>query len=81
MSNEFDPYREALVVETLTVWPDGVGPAAPEARRAIETRLHANPQQAAELAYVRLPTGFCRQITATAADLERLGQAGRGSDG
>ena len=34
--------------------------------------LHANPAQAADLAYTRLHTGFCRQISVTAEDLERL---------
>ena len=35
-------------------------------------RLHAEPARAAEIEYVRLYTGFCRQITVTPADLERL---------
>ena len=71
MNANFDPYREALVVETDTVWPDQC--ALSEAERAgIEARLHADPQNASQLEYVRLPTGFCRQITVTAEDLERM---------
>lgn len=73
MSNEFDAYREALVVETNTLWPDEVAP--PEdgaARRSVEDSLHAAPQQAAELTYERLHTGFCRVITVTAGDLARV---------
>jgi len=71
MADQFDAYREALVVETKTVWPDGLSDVEPgaEDRRRIEQRLHADPARAAELEYVRLPTGFCRQITVTAADL------------
>ncbi len=74
MPNTFDPYREALVIETKTVWPADL-PNAPQSeaeRRRIEERLHADPAQAAELEYVRLHAGFIRKITVTAADLKRL---------
>ncbi len=75
MGDAFDPYREALVVETATVWPAETGNGLDTARRAsIARRLHADPAQAAELEYVRLATGFCRRITVTAADLNRLHQ-------
>ena len=47
-------------------------PASLAEREVMEKRLHAEPAQAAELEYVRLYTGFCRRITVTAADLERL---------
>src|SRR5205085_6252077 len=76
MASEFDPYREALVVETSTLWPDdlrdrGVEVPAREARGRIEQALHAAPQEAAELTYERLHTGFCRVITLTPEDLHR----------
>ena len=75
MPNTFDRYREALVVETKTIWPDEL-PNAPHSesdRQRIAERLQTDPAQAAELEYVRLHVGFIRQITVTAADLERLG--------
>jgi hypothetical protein len=72
MGDPFDPYREALVVESSTIWPEQFAAISPQERRRVEQLLHANPQQAKELAYLRLPTGFHRQITATAEDLERL---------
>lgn len=72
MGDPFDPYREALVVETVTVWPEELADRDAAGRAAVEKRLHGEPQQAAELEYVRLPTGFCRRITVTAEDLERL---------
>jgi hypothetical protein len=75
MANTFDLYREALVVETQTIWPDGL-PGAPlgdAARRRVEERLHADPAHVGELEYVRLHVGFIRKITVTAADWERLG--------
>ena len=72
MANAFDPYREALVVETNTIWPDEVGVPAPKDRVQYEQALHADPKAAASLDYVRLHTGFCREITVTPADLERL---------
>jgi hypothetical protein len=72
-SENFDPYREALVVETDTLWPDGLGGnLSPEEQRRIARRLHADPRQAAGLEYVRLHTGFCRKITVSAEDLQRL---------
>lgn len=74
MSNALDPYREALVIETRTVWPLELANAPQDAlrRRPIEERLHADPTKAAELEYVRLHAGFARKITVAAADLERL---------
>jgi hypothetical protein len=71
MANTFDPYREALVVEALTVWPESLPgePLGDAARRRIEERLHADPAHAAELEYVRIPAGFIRKITVTTADL------------
>ena len=73
MADKFDPYREALVVETATVWPAELAAGIdPPAREHIESRLHAEADQAADLLYVRLHTGFCRQITVTAEDLRRL---------
>jgi hypothetical protein len=74
MPNAIDPYREALVIERKTVWPDALenAPTDRAERERIENQLHAVPAQAAELEYIRLHTGFCRQITVTAADLERL---------
>ena len=73
MANSFDPYREALVVEQSTVWPDSLAQApAPADREHIEKLLHQEPSQAIELEYVRLATGFQRKITVTAEDVERL---------
>jgi hypothetical protein len=74
MANTIDPYREALVVEQSTIWPETLAsiPAAPADRERIETLLHQEPSQAAEMEYVRLSTGFQRKITVTAGDLGRL---------
>ena len=71
MPDKFDPYRDALVVETETIWPADSS-ASPQQRRELEKRLHAEPDKAAQLEYVRLHAGFCRRITVTPADLERL---------
>lgn len=72
MPNEFDPYREALVVERTTIWPEEYDDWALADRLKIEAVLHSDPQHAAELEYVRQHTGFCRQITVTPGDLERV---------
>ncbi|MCE9555222.1 MAG: hypothetical protein K8T91_17875 [Planctomycetes bacterium] len=73
MSNEFDPYREALVLEQWTVWPDALEHLPAADKQQLEAQLHAAPKEAAELAYVRTHTGFARQITVTEAELARLG--------
>lgn len=70
--NEFDPYREALVMEAETCWPEGVE-VAPVQRSRVEQALHAAPKDAGQLDYVRMHTGFRRRITVTLADLERIG--------
>jgi hypothetical protein len=72
MANEFDPYREALVVETITIWPEQYDDLEPGFKHRVEDGLHAQPDQAADMVYVRMHTGFCRQITVTPADLERV---------
>lgn len=72
MANEFDPYREALVMETLTVWPDEYDDWETVDRHRIEQQLHADPAKAADLEYVRMHSGFQRQIRVTPADIERL---------
>ena len=81
MPNKIDPYREALVVETDTVWPPDLAaaPAGQAERQRIAEGLHADPARAAELDYVRLHVGFIRQITVTAGDLERLHSVARGA--
>ena len=72
MADKFDPYREALVMETNTVWSPEFDhlPASDKAR--LEEQLHANPESCGQLEYVRTHTGFCRQITVTDADVHRL---------
>ena len=72
MPNEFDPYREALVVETATIWPDEYEGWEASDRQRIASLLHQDPQHAADLLYVRQHTGFCRQITVTSDDVTRL---------
>ena len=72
MGEPVDPYREALVVETYTVWPEELNDIDEEKRKRIEGQLHAQPDKAAELEYVRLHTGFGRKITVTEEDLQRV---------
>ncbi len=71
MADKFDPYREALVMEEATVWPEEYDDWESEDRHRVERQLHAHPEQAAELTYIRVHSGFCRQITVTSDDLER----------
>ena len=73
VANEFDPYREALVVERHTIWPDEYEDWSAADRSRAEELLHASPTEAAEVGYVRQHTGFARVITVTPADLKRVG--------
>ena len=73
MADPFDPYREALVMETETVWSSEYDDWESATQQRVAEQLHADPEQAADLTYLRTHTGFCRQITVTAEDLERLG--------
>lgn len=66
--NQFDARRETLVVERKTTWPAGVELAAAEQDELADS-LHADPQKAAMLEYIRCPTGFIRHITVTAEEI------------
>ena len=70
MADKFDPYREALVMEEATIWPEEYDDWEPKDRLRIERQLHEAPEQATDLAYVRIHSGFCRQITVTSDDIE-----------
>ena len=72
MADKFDPYREALVIETTTVWPEEYAQIEPARRRQMEENLHADPAHCSNLEYIRVHTGFCRKITVTAEDVDRL---------
>ncbi len=69
---KFDPYREALVVETLTRWPEEFDDLETADRQRISQALHATPEAAADLIYDRTYTGFCRVIEVTQADIDRV---------
>jgi len=75
MSNAFDPYREALVVEWHTIWPEDYEDWSAADKARAEALLHASPADAAELDYVRQHTGFARVITVTPGDIERVSVA------
>lgn len=71
MPDTFDPYREALVMETSTVWPEEYE-LEPRQRVELEQLLHEKPAEAAHLEYIRTHTGFCRQIVVTPDDFQRV---------
>lgn len=72
MSDQFDPYREALVMETESVWSEDYDEWEPEERARVERQLHENPADATEIEYVRTHSGFCRRIIVSEADIQRL---------
>ncbi|MCE9629605.1 MAG: hypothetical protein K8S94_02640 [Planctomycetia bacterium] len=75
MANAFDPYREALVVENHTIWPDAYEDWSAADKARVEALLHASPREAADLDYLRQHTGFARIITVTAEDVDRVSVA------
>ena len=75
MPDKFDPYREALVVETTTVWSEEYDGLDLAEKQRLAEALHADAEKCAQLEYVRSHTGFCRQITVTPDDIERIGSA------
>lgn len=75
MPDTFDAYREALIVEASTIWPEEYDELELDEKSRIEEALHADPENCAILEYVRQHTGFCRQITVTADDVERVSQS------
>ena len=60
MADKYDVYREALVMEEETVWPEGVDIAD---KATAHRALHESADQCAAVEYVRSHTGFCRKIT------------------
>jgi len=72
MADKFDPYREALVMETETIWPEEFEHLDDSERAGVGERLHADPENAGHLEYLRTHSGFCRTITVTQDDLDRV---------
>ncbi|MBA2115279.1 hypothetical protein [Bremerella alba] len=72
MPDKFDPYRESLIVEEKTIWSEELADFPVEEREKIARCLHADAASCNHLEYVRLHTGFCRQITVTQEDVARL---------
>jgi hypothetical protein len=73
MADSYDPYREALVMETETEWPEDLAGLDRAERARISLALHSAPDQASHLEYVRTHTGFCRKIVVTSDDVARVG--------
>ena len=74
MADKFDPYREALVMEINTIWPAEYDDLPAAEKHRLEGQLHAKADACSEIEYIRTHTGFCRQITVTPADMQRLGE-------
>lgn len=72
MPDKFDPYREALVMETVTNWPEEFDDMPAAQKTQVAQALHADPENCANLTYLRTHTGFCREITVTAEDVDRV---------
>ncbi len=75
MGDKFDPYREALVMEIETLWPEQCRDWTRPERERFERRLHATAADVSELHYIRTHTGFCRRIVVNDADIARLAEA------
>jgi len=69
---KYDPRLESLVVETRTLWSPDIGELSDEDKSWLSEAVHREPQNAANIEYIRAHTGFEREITVTLADIERL---------
>lgn len=72
MADSYDPYREALVLEENTCWPGEYSDLDANEKARIAAALHADPENCASLEYIRIHTGFCRSVSVTAEDVERV---------
>ena len=72
----YDRRTESLVMELRTRFDAECAELPEEDRTWLAGRLHADPAAAANLEYVRTPTGFARTVTATRVDVERMYRAG-----
>ncbi len=70
--NKFDPRIDSLVVETKTHWGEDTADLSDEDRKWLARAIHEKPHLASSIHYERTHTGFTREITITAADIERL---------
>ncbi len=68
----FDPRIDALVIEKKTDWDPAIGTLSDTDKSWLALAVHAAPAQAAMIHYERMHTGFCREITVTVADVERI---------
>ena len=75
MADKFDPYREALIIELATVWPEEYDAWDASEKARIEKLLHESPAEASDLEYIRQHTGFARQIAVTPEDIDRVSAA------
>jgi hypothetical protein len=71
MPDKFDPYREALVVETGTIWPEDCD-LDERTKSKIAAAVHSDPENVSGIRYVRMHTGFRRDILLTAEDIARV---------
>lgn len=76
--DKFDPYREALVVEIDTIWPEECREWSLDRKATVEAWLHATADRRSQLRYFRLHTGFCRILYPTADDLREVDGAPTG---
>lgn len=72
--NKFDVRLEDLVIETRTNWDSGVGDLNDDDRNWVSSAIHRSPELASKIEYERAHTGFCREITVTIEDIQRLYQ-------
>jgi hypothetical protein len=59
-------------MEINTIWTAEFDALSSRDKIALERKLHADPAACSQLEYVRTHTGFCRQITVTQADIDRV---------
>ena len=72
MPDKFDPYREALIIETNTIWPEQYEELDPQKKKKSQPRCTPIRKTLRTWFYVRMHSGFCREITITDEDIARV---------
>ncbi len=70
---KYDARRDALVMETRTLWdPEIASQLSDDDKGWLAEAVHAAPEIAEQVEYDRSHTGFTRIITVTVGDIARL---------
>lgn len=72
---KYDARVDALTIESRTAWDPEVEKSLSDSdKQWLASAIHKAPHLASKISYERAHTGFCREITVTLGDIQRLYQ-------